>query len=95
MMTGTVIGYNRTGRSTSRLLTRTSIAANNVPTAANPMVPATRITANHMGCSRSGAWNRSVTSGTSRISAARSSATIPSSLPKVFFSDLLSYLQEY
>ena len=36
MMTGTVIGYNSTGSSTSRLRARTSIAANSVPTAAKP-----------------------------------------------------------
>ena len=40
MMTGIVIGYNSTGSSTSRLRARTSIAANSVPTAANPSVPA-------------------------------------------------------
>ena len=39
MMTGTVIGYSSTGSSTSRLRVRTSIAANSVPTAANPIVP--------------------------------------------------------
>ena len=39
MITGTVIGYNSTGSSTSRLRARTSIAANSVPTAANPSVP--------------------------------------------------------
>ena len=41
MITGTVIGYSRIGSSTSRLRARTSIAANSVPTAANPTVPAT------------------------------------------------------
>ena len=40
MITGIVIGYSRIGSSTSRLRARTSIAANSVPTAANPSVPA-------------------------------------------------------
>ena len=35
------MGYSKTGSSVSRLRTRTSIAANSVPTAANPIVPAT------------------------------------------------------
>ena len=39
IMTGIVIGYNRTGSSTSRLRARTSMAANSVPTAAKPSVP--------------------------------------------------------
>ena len=36
MMTGTVIGYNRIGSSTSRVRDRISIAANSVPTARKP-----------------------------------------------------------
>ena len=39
IITGIVMGYSKTGSSVSRLLTRTSIAANSVPTAANPIVP--------------------------------------------------------
>src|SRR4030095_2214276 len=39
MITGIVIGYNRIGNSTSRDRARTSIAANSVPTAANPIRP--------------------------------------------------------
>src|SRR5262245_28841408 len=41
MITGIVIGYNRIGSSTSLDRARTSMAANNVPTDANPVVPAT------------------------------------------------------
>src|SRR6185436_20413927 len=50
MMTGTVIGYNNTGSSTSRLRARTSIAAKSVPTAANPVVPVASIAASQNGC---------------------------------------------
>jgi len=39
MITGIVIGYNRIGNITSRVLARISIAAKSVPTAANPTVP--------------------------------------------------------
>ena len=39
MITGMVIGYSSTGSSASRLRARVNIAANNVPTAANPIVP--------------------------------------------------------
>ena len=39
MITGMVIGYNRIGSITSRVRARTSIAANSVPTAQNPIVP--------------------------------------------------------
>ena len=60
MMTGTVIGYNRTGSSTSRLRARTSIAANSVPTAANPSVPAASRPRQPAAAARSsGAWNSS------------------------------------
>src|SRR5687767_4095788 len=41
MITGMVIGYNRIGSSTSRERARTSMAANKVPTQANPVVPVT------------------------------------------------------
>ena len=65
MMTGIVIGYNSTGSSTSRLRARTSIAANSVPTDANPMVPVTSSAASSTGRCSSAASNSSATSGTS------------------------------
>ena len=49
-MTGIVIGYNSTGSSTSRLRARTSIAANSVPTAAKPSVPAASSPTSSSGC---------------------------------------------
>ena len=39
IMTGIVTGYNRIGKSTSRLRARVSMAANSVPTVAKPIVP--------------------------------------------------------
>src|SRR5580765_1687690 len=41
IMTGIVTGNNRMGSRTSRVRVRTSIAANSVPTDANPIVPST------------------------------------------------------
>src|SRR5215510_16127535 len=46
IMTGIVTGNNRIGSSTSRVLVLTSIAANSVPTDANPIVPSTSNTVN-------------------------------------------------
>src|SRR5215475_4248748 len=54
MMTGTVIGYNSTGSSTSRLRARTSIAENSVPTVANPIVPLNSTAPSQSGCDSSG-----------------------------------------
>ena len=55
MMTGIVIGYKSTGSSTSRLRARTSIAANSVPTEANPRVPAASRAASQSGLAKIGA----------------------------------------
>ena len=66
MMTGIVIGYNRIGSSTSRVRARTSIAANSVPTAAEPDRAARPAAPrSSSGRLKSGAWNSSATSGTS------------------------------
>src|SRR3954471_918288 len=80
MITGMVIGYNRMGSSTSRERARTSIAANSVPTAANPSVPALSSSASSSGREKSAAWNSRATSGVSSASATASSSTTPSSL---------------
>ena len=56
--TGTAIGYNSTGSSTSRECTRTSIAAKSVPTDARPIVPVTSRPASSHGARPSGASNR-------------------------------------
>ena len=47
------MGYNMIGSSTSRLRARTSIAANSVPTAQNPRLPANNATRAVAGCARS------------------------------------------
>ena len=60
---------------------RTSIAANSVPTAANPVVPATRSAISIPGNWKTGAWNHRPTSGTSTSSTRPSSSSIPASLP--------------
>ena len=80
-MTGTVIGYNSTGSSTSRLRARTSIAANSVPTAAKPSVPAASSAASQPAAAAIGAWKNSPTSGTSTASTTASSSRMPASLP--------------
>ena len=66
MMTGTVIGYNSTGSSTSRLRARTSIAANSVPTdGRSRSCPPARMRGQPERMRRSsGAWNSNATSGT-------------------------------
>src|SRR5689334_22501941 len=81
MITGTVIGYNRIGSMISRVRERTSIAANRVPTAANPIVPDASRPTSSTGRPKSGALNSRATSGTSNASATAISSTIPSSLP--------------
>src|SRR5439155_21939866 len=70
IITGIVIGYSRTGSSTSRLRARTSIAANNVPTAANPTVPVSSSPIISTGCAKSGARNIRPTRGTTNSSTA-------------------------
>ena len=75
------IGYNRIGSSTSRDRARTSIAANSVPTAQNPIVPPASRASSSSGRLNNGAWNISATIGTSSSSARPSSASMPSSLP--------------
>ena len=57
MITGMVIGYSRMGSITSRLRARTSMAANSVPTAAKPIVPARSSPASVSGRLPIGAWN--------------------------------------
>src|SRR5262245_53223960 len=81
IITGIVIGYKRIGSITSRERARTSIAANSVPTAANPTVPAVRSAPSSAGSAPSGERNRIATSGTSSTSTTASSSTMPSILP--------------
>src|SRR5690242_16021720 len=64
IITGTVIGYSNTGSSVSRLRTRTSIAANRVPTAAKPSVPAISSVISLPGNAKIGALNSNATNGT-------------------------------
>ena len=82
MITGTVIGYNRIGSMTSRDRARTSIAANSVPTAANPTVPHAAARRAAAAARTAARWNSSATSGTSSdLGDDRAAARMPSSLP--------------
>src|SRR5215472_5471763 len=63
MMTGIVTGYNRIGSSTSRVRVRTSIAANNVPTDAKPIVPSPSSATSSNGRAKNGAWKKNATMG--------------------------------
>ena len=81
MITGTVMGYNRIGSITSRVRARTSMAANSVPTEANPTVPVSNKPVISTGRENSAARNSSATSGRSSASAMVRSNTMPSSLP--------------
>ena len=84
IMTGTMTGYNNTGSSTSRLRARTSIAANSVPTAAKPSVPATRIASQPEWLLQQRRLEQQADQRHEHAPPPRaSSATMPSSLPDV------------
>ena len=81
MMTGTVIGYNSTGSSTSRLRARTSMAANSVPTAREADGPRQQNQRQPHGMREQRRLEEKRHQRNEQDLAASSSATMPSSLP--------------